>query len=289
MNIKQPFVWSTSGYNSPDVKINESAIPVAAAICRASIGTPTWFGGGSDGVRKAKDQVFPIYWQQWDIQRIARGAYDFLINKDKAANQAKFFVQCLIDAGGWQSGDKIILDLEEEEGASLRAALDWFNQVNTLMPELVPAHDFLLYSRANILNKLSIAKLTAAEKHYLLSISGWSAGYPDNPDSQTFEQLLEAYHYDTSKYGPTVGIQYAAAAVVDGLSKKGYLSIECNVFDPAYLKAWQDETAARYEGLPPVIPPVEPPVEPPVVIIGQKTIKSVTIEYTDGSQEIRPA
>lgn len=260
MIVKKPFLWSTSGYNSPDVVVSDSAIPVAAALCRASIGTPEWYGGGSNGLRIAKDQSFPFYWPQWEALHLPRCAYGFLKNGDKAANQAKFFVRCLNEAGGWKRGDLICLDVEEELNLSVHMILDWFSQVQALIPEVEPAKDFIIYSRANILNALSVSGLTAAQKMYLLSIPVWMAGYPDNPDGWTLDQLVHAYHVDTSKWGPTVIVQYAGSAVVQGLSKTGYLSIECNVAMPEFLDKWQSRTAAYYNDVPPVDPPVDPPV-----------------------------
>jgi hypothetical protein len=272
MIVKRPFVWSTSGYNAPEVKANESAIPIAAALCRASIGTPEWYFGST---RTAKDQSFPAYWPQWGRLGIARCAYHFLINAESAARQARFFVSCVREAGGWRHPDKLCLDVEQDIDVSLKAILDWFSQVEALMPEISPPDHFLLYSRQDVIGPLSTAKLTAAQRQYLRSIPCWAAGYPDNPDAWTFEQLLAAYHLDTSKFGPTVGVQYAASAVVDGLSRPGYESIECNVFDPAYLEKWQAETE-----------PGEAPMEYKFKAICNVASLNVRADHTTASTDI---
>src|SRR5512146_2714214 len=110
--VKQPFLWSTSAYNSPEVQVMESAIPVAAALCRASLGTPEFMGS----VTRATDQVFPIYWRQWDAAHLPRCAYHFLKNGAGGARQAKHFATCVNNAGGMHPCDHIGLDVEDGWG-----------------------------------------------------------------------------------------------------------------------------------------------------------------------------
>ncbi len=252
MNVKQPFIWSTSEYNDPAVNVKDSAIPVAAALCRASIGTPYWMGGD----KYATDKSFPHYWPQWGVARLPRCAYGFSLNANPKAptysDQAKQFVKCLNAAGGWKIGDRIGVDCEEGENLSAKAILDWFTQVNVLIPALQYDRDFLIYSRANILNPLNFDKagLTPAQRAYLLAIPTWTAGYPDNPDTLDFPALKKTYQADPARFGKCVIVQYAAAATVQGLSKPNYLSVECNVADPEYLAKWQEETAAYYSNQP---------------------------------------
>jgi hypothetical protein len=299
MTIKTPFVWSTSEYNSPLVNVADSEVPVAAAICRASHALPRYYGGGNAGLRKARDDSFQVYWPQWEAQRLARCAYGFLVNSESAADQAKFFVEMLNNAGGWKFGDKICVDAEEENGLSLKAILDWFTQVTVLVPGVVPERDFWIYSRANLLNPLQTWKLLPSQRAYLLKIATYMAGYPDNPDAWTWEQLVKAYHADTSKYGRCVVVQYAASAVVKGLSKPDYLSIECNIAEPTYLAQWQADTASRYAAEPPPMPPGSPTSDlppsfdlPPAKrLLGANADfvhGTLDLTYDDGSSERRP-
>lgn len=247
MIVKTPFLWSTSGYNSPSVRVTDSVIPVAAGLCRATIGTPAWMGTAA----RATDTSFPVYWPQWDAVHLPRCAYHFLKNGAGGADQARHFVAVVNRAGGFHLGDRICIDVEDNQGSSdIREVMDFIWNVHVLVPS-VPFEDYLLYSRANIINGLSLAKLTLAERDILRTIRQWPAGYPNEPDSWTYDKLASSYHYDYTKFGPCAIVQYAGAAVVEGLSKMGYLSIECNVADPAYLKRWQDETAFYHGGVTP--------------------------------------
>lgn len=249
MIVKTPFLWSTSGYNSPAVRVTDSVIPVAAGLCRASIGTPAWMGSTA----RATDTSFPVYWPQWDEAHLPRCAYHFLKNGAGGADQAKHFVACVNRAGGFHKGDRVCIDVEDSQGGiSIAEVMDCIWNVHVLVP-FIPFEDYLIYSRENIMNPLSLTKLTQGERDILLKINQWTAGYPNFPDTLTYEQLEDWYHFDYAKYGPCAIVQYAGAAVVEGLSKPGYLSIECNVADPIYLSRWQMETAEYHGGV--VTPP----------------------------------
>lgn len=246
--VKRPFVWSTSGYNSPDVDVADSVIPVAAALCRATIGTPAFM----NSTARATDTSFPIYWPQWDREHLPRCAYHFLKNGAGGAEQARFFASVVRAAGGIHPCDRIALDVEDGWGTySIREIVDCFYNIHLAFP-YIPFSQFLLYSRQDIMNPLSFAKLTPGEIAMLLSIRQWPAGYPDEPDLWDYAHLARGYRMDTAKYGPVALVQYAGAAVIEGLSKPQYLSIECNVADPTYLEQWQNETQSFYGAPPPV-------------------------------------
>lgn len=240
MILKQPFVVSTSGYNSPEVDWRQVNPMPAAVLCRASLGTPEWNG------KSSVDQSFPRYWPQWKAMGMRRAAYHFAINDDTPfctySKQAKHFVKQVQLAGGWEPGDKIALDVEQEHNLSAHAIVDWFYTVLTLLPGLTLA-DCLLYSRRNILGRINWRQVSTSDQDYLRQIPQWPAGYPDDPDARSFEQLVEAYQFDHSHFGPCVLVQYAAAAVVEGISKPGYLSVECNAIAPDYLAAWKAPSA----------------------------------------------
>lgn len=242
-----PFVVSTSGYNSPDVDWSDPIIdpyPVAG-ICRASLGTPEWMGT----VNAATDQSFPKYWPQWDRLRLPRAAYPFFYNGVGGADQARWFVNRVMAAGGFHPCDRIVCDAEIAANLSLKEILDFFTQVAVLVPH-VPFKNYLLYSRAELLNPLKTDTLTYAQKDYLRRLRQYPAGYPDNVAGMDFAELVEWYRPDPAKYGPTVLVQYQASATVPGISKPGYMSVECNAIDPAYLAEWQKDVADFYGAAP---------------------------------------
>lgn len=242
--ILQPFVVSTSQYNSPDVDWSvDIDPPVAAVLCRASLGTAQI------------DESFPHYWPQWDRLHWCRCAYHYLINGDGGAHQANNFVKCVKSAGGFHGGDRICLDAEEAENLSVGEIVDFFYNISLLIPT-IPIDHYLIYSRANVLNPLKFTKLSALQKAFLLKIKQWTAGYPDDiTQGWNFTNLAHFYQADLLRYGPTAIVQYAASAEVPGISLPGYLSVECNVIDPAYLVKWQQEVASYY-GTTPSPPPV---------------------------------
>lgn len=240
--ILLPFIVSTSGYNSPEVDWSAPiSPPVAAVLCRASLGTPEWMGSA----RAATDQSFPRYWPQWDHIRLPRAAYPFFYNGLGGADQARWFVQCVMAAGGFHPCDRIVLDAEIATGLSLKEMLDFFTSITALVPH-VPVDNYLIYSRAELLNPLKVTGLTDAQRTYLRRLRQWPAGYPDEIAGWDFARLKSVYQPDSTKYGQTVIIQYAASAVVSGISKPGYMSVECNVPDLEYLAKWQKDTADFY-------------------------------------------
>lgn len=250
VDIKTPLVVSTSGWQ-PNVTWHDSSIPIAAALCRASLGT--WL----------KDTVFANYWNQWLVDGTPRCAYHFLKNSYGSARQAAFFVQCVNDAGGIRPGDKLCLDVEDETGLSITAVIDFLYNVQVLTG--VATKDLLIYSRANLMNPLSFSKLFAAQKTYLLEIPTWSAGYADDPNSLNFYQLADIYQYDPLRYGKCVIVQYAASLVIEGIANIEAQGTECNVADPDYLTTWQAETAA---------PPIGDVMNYKVTTTGQGNIRA---------------
>lgn len=242
-----PFVFSTSGYNSPDIDYSQPIDPpIAAVLCRASIGTPEWMGN----VTRATDQSFPHYWPQWDRLQMLRGAYHFLKNGAGGADQGAWFVNRVMAAGGFHPCDRLILDVEDTGITSIKEILDFFTQTAISVPA-VPLKNYLIYSRYNIMNPLNFAKLTPAQRDFLRQIRTWPAGYPDNIAGWDFAKLADAYEFDPARYGPAVIVQYQGSNVVPGLSKPGFESIECNAIDAAYLAEWQKDVADFYGTLPP--------------------------------------
>jgi GH25 family lysozyme M1 (1,4-beta-N-acetylmuramidase) len=237
VDIKLPLIISTSGWQ-PNVTWVNSSIPISAAACRASLGI------------SLKDNTFSKYWKQWEETGTPRLAYHYLKNAYSAADQSKFFLQCVNDAGGIKPGDKLCLDVEEEKNLSISAIIDWL--YNVQIKTGVETKDLLIYSRAGILNPLSFKKLTAAQKKYLLEIQTWLAIYPDEPNLFNFQQLVDFAPVDTERYGKCAMVQYAASLVIDGIANMDAQGTECNVADPDYLKTWQESTAS-------VNPPIEPP------------------------------
>lgn len=258
--ILLPFVFSTSGYNSPAIDYSvPTDPPIAAAICRASIGTAEWMGG----TRVATDQSFPHYWPQWDLLHLPRGAYHFLKNKAGGADQARWFVARVNAAGGFHPCDRIVLDAEESANLSISEMIDFLWNTTLLVPE-VPIKNYLIYSGKYLLNALSLTKLNEEQKEFLRSIRQWPAGYPDDISGWDFTKLAHNYQADLTKFGPAVLVQYAASATVPGLSLPGFESVECNAIDPNYLAEWQADVAAFYGSNPsPLPPPIPPPTTPP--------------------------
>ncbi len=243
MIIKIPFVVSTSMYNVPTVVWRKVSNPApAAGLCRASLGTPEWNG------RHSYDESFQSYWPQWDEMGLPRCAYHFAIKDDNPlvtfGKQARHYVSQLSKAGGWKPGDRVGLDIDDEYNVSARAIVDWFYNVLQLIPGLA-MDDLLLYSRRNVMGWINWNQVTSSDQAFLQQIRQWTAGYPDEPDHWTFKQLVEAYQFDRAHFGPCVLVQYAAAAVVEGISVPGNMSVECNAIDPAYLEDWQARTRAR--------------------------------------------
>lgn len=238
-----PFVVSTSGYNHPDVDWGSPIIdpPVAAVIGRASLGTPEFMGS----VTRATDQSFPHYWPQWDRLRMCRGAYPFFYNGIGAADQARWFVNRVMAAGGFHPCDRVVLDAEIGANLSLREIVDFFYNMTVLVP-YVPVKNFLLYSRRNLLDPLNIGSLNDAQRALLRQIFGYPAGYPDDPTQWDWPKLVHAYQYDQTKYGPAKVIQYQASAVVPGISMPGFESVECNAIDLEYMAAWRQEVDQFY-------------------------------------------
>lgn len=228
--VKTPFLASTSGWQ-PNVTWENSSVPLAGGLCRASLGT--WL----------KDTVFANYWKQWRDMGIVRCAYHYLKNDYSTADQARFFVECLNVAGGWLDGDKLCLDVEDEYNLSISAVIDWLYNVELLTG--VHHSNMLIYSRATVLDPLSFSKLSQAQRDYLLEVPIWTAGYPDNPDAWNFEQLKNAYAPDPLRYGETVIVQYAASIEIPGINPIEGRSTECNIADPSYLMMWMAETGTQ--------------------------------------------
>lgn len=289
-----PFVFSTSGYNSPDIDFSKPIDPpIAAVICRASLGTPEWMGS----VTNATDQSFPHYWPQWDRLRMLRGAYCYFYNRLSGADQARWFVNRVMAAGGFHPCDDAVIDVEDRGDVSIKEVLNFFTTVLALVPFLT-VENLIIYSRRDKMDPLvaHFAQLTQAQRDFIKKIRIWPAGYPDDPSTWTFEQLAQNYRYNQDAYGPAVMVQYKASATVPGLSMSGALSVECNAIDPAYLAEWQKRNADFY-GAP--LPPADVITVPwsgvkvtkgrrfdadlQVVEIAKGAIASARVEYQPGN------
>lgn len=262
-----PFVVSTSGYNHPDVDWGSPIIdpPVAAVLGRASLGTPEYMGG----VTRATDQSFPHYWPQWDRLRMCRGAYPFFYNGIGAADQAQWFVNRVMAAGGFHPCDRIVIDAEIAANLSLREIVDFFYNIGILVP-YVPVKNYLLYSRRDLLNPLNVGSLNDAQRVFLKQILGWPAGYPNDPSTWTWGELVGAYQYDQTKYGPAKIIQYQASAVVPGISMPGYESVECNAIDLEYYQQWRQEVDQFYGSTTPPSDITTSPYDGVTVVTGRR-------------------
>lgn len=248
-HILLPFVVSTSGYNSPDVDWSDPIItpPVSAALCRASLGTPEWMGTASN----ATDQSFPHYWPQWDRMRLPRAAYPYFYNRLGGADQARWFVNRVMAAGGFHPCDRIVIDAEIAANLSIMEMLDFFTTCLALVP-FMTERNLMIYSRQDLMDPMTahFAQLTQAQRDFIKRIRQWPAGYPNDITKWDYAQLAEHYAFNRDFYGPVAVVQYAASAVVPGISRIGAMSVECNAIDPAYLLEWQKDVADFYASEP---------------------------------------
>lgn len=188
LTIKRPTILDTA-YCNPSTNWAVALPFVDGAICKATQGN--W----------VKDAEFPSSWAQLQALNIPRGAYHFYSKAVNSGAQARYFASYVNANGGLGVGDLIVLDVEEQ-GCSTTAILDCLYNMEILLGRRP-----ILYSRAEILNALSHAKLTDAQKQYMRSTLVWTAGYPYEPDD--FNSPPASYIPDQSRYGRVVLWQYA--------------------------------------------------------------------------------
>lgn len=215
MIVKQPFVPDTSTYNE---YIDWSKVVCDAAIVKASEGY------------LFEDNQFKNSWPQLEALGKPRGAYHFYRKLWPAAWQAKKFVTTLNKYGGLLPGDKVILDAEEE-GMSISAILDCMYNI-----ELLTGCECMLYSRAELLNNLSFAKLSGAQREWIAERKIWTAGYPVNPD--LYSEPPAIFRPDPTRYGPVVLWQYTDKTRYPGIPGV----TDTNWIDPAFLHQWVLDT-----------------------------------------------
>jgi GH25 family lysozyme M1 (1,4-beta-N-acetylmuramidase) len=219
MQIKKPTVLDVA-YNNRGTNWAAALPAVDAVICKAS---ESIYG---------RDTEFPSTWPQLGALNLPRGAYHFYRKAWPSAQQARNFVNAIDVQGGLKAGDKLILDVEEN-GCSITAILDCLYNI-----EVLTGIRPILYSRAEILNALSFAKLSEAQRDYIKSTPVWTAGYPDVPDA--FERPPAAYTPDQARYGKVVLWQYAGDMPH---SVPGVLGgLDFNWIDPDFFAEWQSAT-----------------------------------------------
>ncbi len=219
MEIKTPVVLDTA-YNNKGTHWATALPAIDAVLCKAS---ESLYG---------RDTEFPSTWPQLAALNLPRGAYHFYRKLWPSAAQARNFVAAITENGGLKAGDKVVLDVEED-GCSITAILDCLYNI-----EVLTGIRPLLYSRAEILNPLSFAKLTQLQRDYLRSVPIWTAGYPYEPDD--FTRPPAAYIPDPTRYGKVVLWQYAGdqehniPGVLGGL--------DFNWVDPDFYAEWRSAT-----------------------------------------------
>lgn len=162
-----------------------------AMIGKASQGT--WY----------TDSFFPANWQQSLAHGLARGAYAFgEPGRESGHDNAEFFLSRVDAAGGWQSGDLPVLDLEWDTGIDpdadlLAYTIDWLQIV-----EAAVGCKPWLYSRQEYLSRHNL--LDASLANYGLWLAAYDPSiWPATPGQWPF---LAAWQYGQ---GSVPGIQYA--------------------------------------------------------------------------------
>lgn len=265
MKIKHPFVIDIA-YNNATAKFNpvtnkddqippDWSVPISpmpdAVICKATEANNT------------EDITFGSNWRQLGEKGIPRGAYHFNRWWVNEGQQAKFFVNVINKYGGLKNGDLLFLDVEEEGHMSTQAIVDFLWNV-----EYLTGNRPLIYSRALLLNNISLAKLNPAQKQYIKTTPVWIAGTYNNPDAvDNYATPPTTFIPDQTRFGKLVIWQYGLdvdpAGMVTGIPG----GLDFDWVDPAFFAQWKALTGGQ----------VSIPQAPTA------TINSVALSMSDGS------
>lgn len=219
MNIKQPMVLDTA-YNNEGTDWHPCKDMVAAVLCKATEGPVI------------QDVEFPSTWRQLDELNIPRAAYHFYRGYSKPQSQANNFYDYVMANGGLKQGDKVVLDLEEDDMdiSKILETAQAIRQKFNMWP--------ILYSRKSLLDPLDFSGLSASQKADILNMLVWIAGYLDNPDP--YGSVPGFYVPNQTRYGRVVIWQYAADVEdhhIPGIQG----DLDFDWIDPDFLQEWKAE------------------------------------------------
>lgn len=185
-----------------------------------------------------EDSTFFSNWTQLGERGTPRAAYHFYRGGMFSASsgaQAKFFMNTINKAGGIKNGDVLILDSEEEGKMSATAIVDFLWNVENLL-----GNRPILYSRARLLNDLSLVKLSSAQKLYLKSTPTWVAGTYNDPNLvDNYAVPPTTFIPDQERYGRTVLWQYGLDVNPLGLVTGIPGGLDFNWVEPAFFAQWK--------------------------------------------------
>jgi GH25 family lysozyme M1 (1,4-beta-N-acetylmuramidase) len=236
-----------------------------------------------------EDSTFANNWQGLAQRGIPRMAYHFMhfnVPTYSSGAQARDFCNAIKKRGGIRSNDYFICDAEEKDAhgnslVSIGQIIDWCYNVTVLLG--VGYDRIIIYSTKDILDNLSMAKMSATQLAIIRGIRIWIAGYPEdvhnNSTADNYANPSAAgFIPDQSIYGQVVLWQYDSE-VPNTFGIPGGL-------DPDWVDAkFMEEWSAG--GVPQ--PPVPTPTPLPVPVPTAPTITSITLHYSDHTVREIPA
>lgn len=185
-----------------------------------------------------EDISFFSNWTQLGEKGICRGAYHFSRWWVSSGAQAKFFVNTINKAGGIRNGDILVLDSEEEGHMSASFIVDFLWNVENLT-----GNRPLIYSRARLLNDLSLKKLSPSQQLYIKSTPVWVAGKYDDPNAvDNYSRPPTTFIPDQNRYGRVVLWQYGLDINPDGLVSGIPGGLDFNWVDSDFYAQWKSLT-----------------------------------------------
>jgi len=226
--------------------------------------------------RLFNDYTFDSNWRQLGEKGILRGAYHFFRHLSPTADQAKFFVSTIKNAGGVKPGDKLFLDLEEEGFLSATATMDFIWNVQQALG-IRP----IIYSRCLLLNALSFSKLTSAQKTYMKEVPLWIAGtFDDANEVDEYTSIPKMFIPDQTRWGKVVLWQYGLDVNPVGMMSGLPGGLDFDWIDPEFYAQWKQDTGGV------VVTPPTPPTEVPVATytgtVKAETTPSLNVRSTAG-------
>lgn len=135
-----------------------------------------WDAGYRFGVTKFTEGLSYINptaihnWQEMGRVGFKRGGYHWGRPTQSARQQAEFFWSAVQDAGGWQPGDFLTLDLEEGSPAVDEAV--WAMQFMDALDDRIPADACVIYTGRWFIDEQYLADNVELSKYHL-----WNAAY----------------------------------------------------------------------------------------------------------------